>query len=132
MYTVLLADDSPSVRALACSVLGSAGYSVLPAEDGAQALTLARAYPGSIDLLVTDVAMPVMNGIALRRAFAELHPATPALFISGDPGSATAGEHFLSKPFTPGELRSAVAALLATAHPAAVDGYRIATDHGRV
>jgi len=126
MYTVLLADDSASVRALACAVLGSAGYSVLPAEDGAEALALARAYAGAIDLLVTDIAMPRVGGIALRAAFAEFRPATPVLFMSGDPANAMAGEHFLSKPFTPGQLMSAVARLLAAARPAGADTHRAA------
>lgn len=132
MYTVLLADDSASVRTLACSVLRGAGYAVLAVEDGSEALALARAYPGSIDLLVTDISMPRMSGIALRRAFSEFRPATPVLLISGDPGNAITGAQFLPKPFTPGQLRSAVAALLATAQPAAVGASGAATDRSRV
>src|SRR5581483_6006329 len=69
--------------------------------------------PGSIDLLATDAMMPRMSGIALRRAFAEFRPATPVLFVSGEPAANTlAGEHFLPEPFTPGQLTYTVAALL--------------------
>ncbi|HLH32403.1 MAG TPA: response regulator [Terriglobia bacterium] len=132
MYTVLLADDSESVRTLASNVLRRAGYGVLAVEDGAQALALARVYPGSIDLLVTDVMMSQMNGIALRRAFAEFHPATPVLFISGEPRNTIVGEHFLPKPFTPAQLTSTVAALLASAYPALHDSPEIATGHNHL
>jgi CheY-like chemotaxis protein len=132
MYTVLFADDSTAVRELVGGVLRSAGYSVLAAEDGAQALSLERACPGAIDLLITDVAMPRMSGIALRRAFAECRPATPVLFISGDPGNIMAGEHFLPKPFTPAQLMSTVAALLGTEHAAVANVYPVATGHNHV
>jgi CheY-like chemotaxis protein len=131
MYTILFADDTRAVRELFCGVLRGAGYCVLAAEDGVQALSLARAHPGSIDLLITDIAMPRMGGIALRRAIAECRPETRALFISGNPGTTLVGETFLVKPFTPAKLMSKVTALLATGHIPAAAGSRTFSEHER-
>ena len=125
MYTVLFADDTLEIRELFCGVLREAGYCVLEAEDGAEALSLARSHAGAIDLLITDVSMPRMSGISLRRAFADSYPATPVLFISGNPGTSIVGECFLAKPFTAGDLISTVKELLATRRFAAAAGRQI-------
>ena len=130
MYTILFADDAPDIRGLFCEILRRAGYSVLEAEDGAQALWIARGYRASIDLLITDIAMPRMSGLALRRAFAESHPETPVLFISGNPGTTLVGDSFLAKPFTPAELMGKVKELLASRHIPAVAVSEISPDHG--
>jgi DNA-binding response OmpR family regulator len=90
-----------------------------------------RAYKGSIELLITDIAMPRMSGLALRRAFAEDRPGTPVLFISGNPGTTLVGEPFLAKPFTPAELMSKVKELLASRHIPAGAVSEVSPDHQR-
>ncbi len=89
--TVLVAEDDPSVRALVKSVLERNGYRVLVAEDGLAALELARREQGQIDLLLSDVIMPGMNGRALRDALLELYPRLRVLFMSGYTGDVLTG-----------------------------------------
>jgi CheY-like chemotaxis protein len=108
--TVLLVEDEPTLRALAERALRAQGYVVHTAENGAAALNLARAMPGDIDLVVTDVVMPEMSGPMLVTRIAPLQPDVRVLYVSGyadetiasyrlDPTSA-----FLAKPFTPVSL----------------------------
>jgi CheY-like chemotaxis protein len=68
MYTVLFTDDTDTVRQLFCEALRRYGYRVLEAEDGPKALSVARGHPGPIHLLITDITMPRMEGLELRRA----------------------------------------------------------------
>ena len=113
--TVLLAEDDPSVRALVKSVLERNGYRVLEAENGLQALERARSERGRIDLLLSDVIMPGMNGRALRDALILLYPRLRVLFMSGYTGDVLTGIGELDqdvtvvgKPFTPDVLLSGV------------------------
>jgi CheY-like chemotaxis protein len=101
--------------------LTAAGYRVLAAASGPEALQVAGRHPGAIDLLVTDVVMPEMNGRQLAERLAALRPATPALFLSGytddilgPQGVLAPGIHLLQKPFTPAELVAAVERRLAS------------------
>jgi PAS domain S-box-containing protein len=117
--TVLVAEDDPSVRALVKSVLERNGYRVLVAEDGLAALELARSEKGHIDLLLTDVVMPGMNGRALRDALLGIYPGLPVLFMSGYTGDVLTGlgeldrdVSLVPKPFTPEILLSGVRKLL--------------------
>ena len=71
------------LRKLALELLTQQGYTVLEAPDGLTALRLAEAYPGAIDLLVTDVVMPGMDGRQLAGRLAALRPAVKTLFMSG-------------------------------------------------
>jgi signal transduction histidine kinase len=117
--TVLVAEDEQMVRVLIRKVLEQAGYTVLLASGGAEALQLAERHPASIQLLVTDVVMPGMSGRELARRLLELRPETKVLYLSGyaddaverhgvlDPGTA-----FMQKPFTPGALASRVREVL--------------------
>src|SRR6201999_1522191 len=89
--TVLVAEDDPSVRALVKSVLQRSGYRVLAAADGQSALELARKEQGRIDLLLSDVIMPRMNGRALRDALSGLYPGLRVLFMSGYTGDVLTG-----------------------------------------
>ena len=96
-------------------VLEAQGYRVLVATDGQAALRLAADYPGSIDLMVTDVVMPGMDGYTLADRLAELRPETRVLLISGYAEQSvvreglTVGRHpFLPKPFTQARLRTAI------------------------
>jgi PAS domain S-box-containing protein len=113
--TVLVAEDDPSVRALVKSVLERNGYRVLAAADGQAALEVARKEKGRIDLLLSDVIMPRMNGRALRDALCVLYPGLRVLFMSGYTGDALTGLGGLDgdvalvpKPFTPDVLLDGV------------------------
>src|SRR4051812_35517490 len=117
--TVLVAEDDPSVRTLVKSVLERNGYRVLVAEDGLAALELARLEQGRIDLLLSDVVMPGMNGRALRDALLELYPRLRVLFMSGYTGDVLTGlagldrdVSLVSKPFTPETLLGGIRKLL--------------------
>lgn len=89
-------------------VLTRAGYSVLLAADGQEALQLSRGYIGVIDLLLSDVMMPRLDGVQLVSRLRLERPQTKALLISGKMSSEiVAGNsafHFLRKPFLPAQL----------------------------
>jgi CheY-like chemotaxis protein len=117
--TVLVAEDEQLVRLLVRRVLEQAGYTVLAAPGGADALQLAAHYPGRIDLLLTDVVMPEMSGRELMRRLAEQRPATRVLYMSGYSDDAVAqhgvldpGIALIQKPFTPEALARKVREVL--------------------
>jgi two-component system, cell cycle sensor histidine kinase and response regulator CckA len=121
--TILLAEDDDAVRAIAREALERAGYQVLAAADGAAALTLAGAHPGTIDLLLTDVIMPGMNGRELAATLGKWRPGLRVLFASGYTDNVLAGQDalapgmaLLDKPFTPAELARKVRDVLMGAH----------------
>ena len=103
---VLLAEDEESVRALTRTLLEQHGYVVLAARDGEEALELASAYDGHIDVLVTDVVMPRLGGRDLAQRIGALRPDIRALFMSGYTADTVLrrgimhdGLAFLQKPF---------------------------------
>jgi two-component system cell cycle sensor histidine kinase/response regulator CckA len=105
--TVLLVEDEPSLLKMTEGMLLRQGHRVLTASDGAKALALIESYDGSIDLLVTDVVMPKMNGVQLAKAFQALRPRARVLYMSGYTDMAVRDETvipssftFLEKPFT--------------------------------
>jgi len=119
MATILVVDDEPSLRRLLRTALERAGYGVLEAADGPQALLLARAEQPALILL--DVALPGLSGLEVcRRLRAEpANSRTPVLLISGvlPPNEATklaeaGASGWLTKPFTPATLLERVEALL--------------------
>ncbi|MBL8623306.1 MAG: response regulator [Myxococcales bacterium] len=113
--TVLIAEDEEGVRNLVMAILAHYGYLVLSARDGEEALRLADAHPGPIHLLLTDYAMPRMNGISLATTLRARRPALKVLMISGfAPEGRVMRDtwHVLDKPFTPEELGRRVRALL--------------------
>ena len=117
--TVLVAEDERLVRVLVRKTLTQAGYRVLEAGGGEEALRLAARHDGTIHLLVTDVVMPGMSGRELMRRLAEVRPNVKVLYMSGysdeaverhgvlDPGTA-----FMQKPFTPSVLARRVREVL--------------------
>jgi CheY-like chemotaxis protein len=109
-HVVLVAEDDVLVRNLVHTVLMRAGYSVLMAADGEEALELSRRFPGEIHLLLSDVTMPRMNGIRLAEQIRQERPATRALLISGRLSSEIVENNrnfeFLRKPFFPEQLKS--------------------------
>jgi signal transduction histidine kinase len=109
--TVLVVEDEEIVRELVCEVLEDQGYTVLCAANGAEALAMSRNYRGKIDLLVTDVIMPQMNGHELAIKLTEERPETKVLYVSGysdndigDHGMLDPRYELLQKPFTPQTL----------------------------
>jgi CheY-like chemotaxis protein len=120
--TVLLVDDEDAVRKVARRVLERSGFEVLAAGSPLEAIELFGKHRDRIDLLLTDVTMPVMNGRELADALLCERPDLPVLFMSGHSYDAlrerVAGElsfSLLHKPFGPDELNRAVRNRLAAA-----------------
>jgi PAS domain S-box-containing protein len=117
--TVLLTEDEDVVRAVAMAALERRGYRVLAASDGEAALAISRAFPGRIDLLVTDVVMPGMSGRELADRLTHMRPGIPVLYVSGYTenaeavlGLSDAMRSLLPKPFTSLQLARRVRAVL--------------------
>ncbi len=98
--TILVVDDDDSVRRATERILRSAGYAVLSASSGHNALSFAREHPGTIDLLLTDIGMPGLSGRDLAREILEIGAPQRVLFMSGFHQHAPIGEsEFIAKPF---------------------------------
>ena len=117
--TILVAEDEPLVRAMTRRTLERAGYRVYQASNGEEALTIARELGDTLDLLITDIVMPVMGGRELVARLQHERPSLRILFMSGytherDAYLSEGGgvSHFLHKPFTLAELRERVRLLL--------------------
>uniref|UniRef100_A0A7C4MM34 histidine kinase n=1 Tax=Desulfatirhabdium butyrativorans TaxID=340467 RepID=A0A7C4MM34_9BACT len=117
--TVLIVEDEEIVLGLAKQILEHYGYRVLAANRPGEALELARSHEGRIDLLVTDVVMPQMNGKQLKNLIAEIHPEVRVLFMSGytsnviqQKGILDEGIHFIQKPFSVKAFAEKVRAVL--------------------
>jgi two-component system cell cycle sensor histidine kinase/response regulator CckA len=115
--TILIVEDEEAVRRLMSAALEQGGYQVLIAADGMEALKIVSSHEGRIDLLVTDLAMPGMNGTELARKVKERLHGTEVLFISGYAEELRqSGEiddsRFLQKPFTPQALARKVREIL--------------------
>ena len=117
-YTVLVVDDEEAVRTLSCRMLTGAGYQVLQAGHGREAIATIEQHAGAIHLVLTDIKMPGMNGRELGRHVEQRWPGRPVLYMSGfasevfQGGLLEPGAPFLSKPFTQEELALKVRALL--------------------
>ncbi len=117
--TILLAEDDPMVRNLAKTILERAGYTVLQAEDGEEAVALYGQHEGEVALLLLDVVMPGMGGRAVYERIREIRPDIPALFTSGYSENAIHtnfvledGLTLLPKPFAREALLRAVRKVL--------------------
>jgi two-component system, cell cycle sensor histidine kinase and response regulator CckA len=103
---VLVVDDEPGVRRFATRALEREGYSVLQAGDGTEALELLSSRNGAIEVVVSDIVMPRMNGVELMQSLATSHPHLPVILMSGYATTAlselgiAAPCSVLSKPFT--------------------------------
>jgi PAS domain S-box-containing protein len=123
--TILVVDDEEAIRQLTSQTLETYGYRTLAASNGAEALAVLAEHPNEIDLVLTDMMMPVMDGAALAAELAQSHPGLPIIATSGlnaNGGVARASgvgvRHFLSKPFTTETLVQTIAAgLNGEAHP---------------
>ncbi len=117
--TILLVDDEPMVRDIASRTLRNYGYRVLEASNGAEALHLQGEWPGSIDLLVTDVVMPLMGGKELAQRLQSLNPKLTVMYMSGytqnvvlQQGVLKEGVVMLIKPFNSASLLRTVREVL--------------------
>jgi CheY-like chemotaxis protein len=111
--TILVVEDDAGLRTLAKTVLEEAGYAVLDARFGDEALWVADRHEGAIHLLLTDGVMPVMSGRELADRLLALHPDAAVVYMSGYqresfPGAPPPEEAFLAKPFTPETLLTTV------------------------
>ena len=109
--TILVVDDEPGIVKYVEDILLATGWNFLSAPGGEEALQTAESGKDGIDLLLTDVNMPGMDGLELARRFQRTHPETKIVFMSGivmedeiDTEMGGQGVFFLPKPFTPEEL----------------------------
>jgi two-component system cell cycle sensor histidine kinase/response regulator CckA len=123
---VLLAEDDEPLRRALARALRLEGFTVVEAENGAVAFRMLQALCGSVDLVLTDLTMPVMDGIELAKALRTAYPGIPILFMSGDLPRASEGIHLLEvgaclllKPFGPDVLLDAVTTTLSHEHGSA-------------
>jgi PAS domain S-box-containing protein len=117
--TVLVAEDEPAVRRLVCRALADHGFQVLEAPDGTRALEVSAAYDGRIDLLLTDMVMPGLNGREVAGQISLVRPEIRVLYMSGHTRDALGSRfvldseiHLVQKPFLPTELIQHVLAAL--------------------
>jgi CheY-like chemotaxis protein len=107
-------EDEDAVRELVGTILKAAGYTVIEARNGREGLETCKTHPGKIDLLVTDVVMPVTGGRELAEAAIKLRPGLKVVFVSGHTSDVVLregvqqGAAFLHKPFTPMQLAKTV------------------------
>jgi CheY-like chemotaxis protein len=109
---ILLADDEVLIRNVARKVLQSAGYFVMAASDGEEALNISRQYPGTIHALLSDVNMPNLDGLELREQILFERPETKVMLMSGQVESPAQSIPFLRKPFRSSVLKERINQLL--------------------
>ena len=112
--TVLVVDDDDTLRAILARTLADEGYKVLTAADGEEALALAHTLNGKLGLVVTDIRMPVMDGLTLAEHLARFSVPPPVLFITGFAEGQEIPGPYLTKPFLPSALAEAVGQIVST------------------
>jgi len=124
--TILVVEDQSEVRDYAAAALESLGYRVLKAGSAAEAMTICERGAERIDLVLTDVVMPGVNGLELAGRLAKLRPGMRILYMSGYTGNAIAERgllhadaEFVTKPFGPGQLAAKVRMALGPRPPLA-------------
>ena len=124
MPRVLIADDEESMRLLVARAIAMDGHEIVTAEDGAEALEILNRDNGAFDLLLTDIKMPVMDGIALALAAARDFPRVTILLMTGfaDQRERASGlnaivHDVITRPFAVADIRTAVADALASRDP---------------
>src|ERR1700693_1163090 len=115
MARILIAEDEDALRGFVARALGQDGHEVFAVPDGAEALDALTRHGGRFDLLLADIKMPLMDGIALALAAARDYPATTILLMTGyaDQRERAHGldaliHDVIAKPFTLAEIRTAV------------------------
>ena len=115
MARILIAEDDDAIRALVTRALGEDGHELTVTSDGAQALDALQRRNGAFDLLLADVKMPVMDGVALALAAGHAHPEMPIMLMTGyaDQRERTHGldallHDVIAKPFSLAQIKGAV------------------------
>ena len=121
MSRVLIADDEESMRTLVARAIAIDGHDIVTAEDGAEALDILTRENGAFDLLLSDIQMPIMDGIALALSAARDFPELTILLMTGfahqreRASNLSAIAHgVITKPFSVADIRTAVADALAS------------------
>jgi CheY-like chemotaxis protein len=116
MPRVLIADDEASMRALVARAIAMDGHETVTAQDGAEALEILTREGGAFDLLLTDIQMPIMDGIALALSAARDFPALTILLMTGFADQRERASNLnalvhdvITKPFSVADIRTAVA-----------------------
>jgi CheY-like chemotaxis protein len=122
MARILIAEDEEGLRSLVARALSQDGHAVVTANDGAEALDLLTREQGAFELLLTDIRMPIMDGIALALAAARDHPHVAILLMTGyaDQRERASGldaliHDVIAKPFSLATIRGAVRDAIAAA-----------------
>jgi DNA-binding NtrC family response regulator len=117
--TILLVEDEPDILTMTMDMLERQGYRVMAANSPVEAIRLASEYKGELNLLMTDVIMPGMNGRDLAKSLLALHPQLKRLFMSGYTSDVIAHHgvlneelHFIQKPFSMQNLATKVREVL--------------------
>jgi CheY-like chemotaxis protein len=116
--TILVVEDAAALRELICQALSVSGCTVLSSPEAQEALRIVKQQKGVIDLMITDVIMPGMNGPALAKQVRALRPETKILYMTGYSGEFVRsdmlipGVSFIQKPFTPADLRRKIRKML--------------------
>jgi CheY-like chemotaxis protein len=102
--TILVVDDEPALRQAVVDILRSSGYTVLEAKSAPDAIRIAEQHDGELDVLLTDIVMPVMRGPEVARRVTKLRPSVHVIFMSGyaeglPEAQLPANSAFLQKPF---------------------------------
>jgi two-component system, cell cycle response regulator CpdR len=121
MSRVLIADDEDSMRLLVARAIAMDGHDTVTAQDGAEALEILTREDGAFDLLLTDIQMPVMDGIALALSAARDFPNLTILLMTGFADQRERASNLnaiahdvITKPFSVADIRTAVADALAS------------------
>ena len=121
MPRVLIADDEASMRALVARAIAMDGHDTVTAQDGAEALEILTRDGGAFDLLLTDIQMPIMDGIALALSVARDFPKLKILLMTGFADQRERASNLnaiahdvITKPFSVADIRTAVADALAS------------------
>lgn len=121
MPKVLIADDEASMRALVARAIAMDGHETVTAQDGAEALEILTREDGAFDLLLTDIQMPIMDGIALALSAARDFPGLTILLMTGFADQRERASNLnalvhdvVTKPFSVADIRTAVADALAS------------------
>ena len=121
MAKILIADDEESMRLLVARAIAMDGHDITTAQDGAEALDIITRTNGAFDLLLTDIKMPIMDGIALALSAARDFPDLTILLMTGfaDQRERASGldaivHDVITKPFSVADIRTAVADALAS------------------
>jgi len=109
--TILVVEDDDAVRIPATEFLKMEGFKVLQAKSGAEAINIAQHKRAPVDLIITDIVMPVMGGREVARELAEMYPGLKVLYMSGDAHQASRDE-VLQKPFRLDKLNEKIRSLL--------------------